>query len=158
MGWLQLNSWWQIFTLISKGELHGILLGMITWLVVQLKLENEQRHWHPLTILFEDWRYCTIRNRTPNQGDWRGWKGGGGGREEGLLLILKEKALLSYTYSWPKWYLFCIPGLKCCISFNCCKHTFFLSINHWIRKMILLALNIRSFHIPQWKISLPFHI
>lgn len=29
-GWLQLNSWWQIFTLISKEELQWILLGMIT--------------------------------------------------------------------------------------------------------------------------------
>ena len=125
MGWLQLNSWSQIFTLISKGELQGILLGMITWLVVQLKLEKEQRHWHPLTVLFEDWRYCTIRNRTPNQGDWEGWEGGGGKGGGGSYSSLKEKALLSYTCYWTKWYLFCIPGLKCCISFNCCKHTFF---------------------------------
>ena len=126
MGWMQLNSWWQIFTLISKGELHGILLGMITWWVVQLKLEREQRHWHPLTIFFEGWRYNTIRNRTPNQGDW-GWGGGGRGWKTGLLLILKENVLLSYTCYWPKWYLFCIPGLKCYISFNCCRHTVFIN-------------------------------
>ena len=64
--WFQKESW------------KGILLGMITWLMVQLKLEKERRHWHPLTILFEEQRYCTIRNRTPNQGDWGGGKGGGG--------------------------------------------------------------------------------
>ena len=55
--------------------------------------------------------------------------GGGGGRgwKTGLLLILKENVLLSYTCYWPKWYLFCIPGLKCYISFNCCRHTVFIN-------------------------------
>ena len=123
MGWLQLNSWWQIFTLISKGELQRILLGMITWLVVQLKLEKEQRHWHTLTVLFEDWRYCTIRNRTPNQGDWEGWEGGGGSYSS-----WKKRHSCRIPTLDPNGTLFCIyyiPGLKCCISFNCCKHTFF---------------------------------
>ena len=32
------------------------------------------------------------------------FRGGGGGR--GLLPVLKEKVLLSYTCYWPKWYLF----------------------------------------------------
>ena len=116
MGWLQLNSWSQIFTLISKGELHGILLGMITWLVVQLKLEKEQRHWHPLTVLFEDWDIAQsgteLRTRVIGKGGREE-----GGREEGALTHLERKGT-------PVVYL---PGLKCCISFNCCKHTFFIN-------------------------------
>ena len=157
MGWMQLNSWWQIFTLISKGELHGILLGMITWWVVQLKLEREQRHWHPLTIFFEGWRYNTIRNRTPNQGDWGWGGGGGGGGRRG-----------SYS-SWKKMYSCPIPAIDpngtsfAYLAWNATSlltavDTPFLSINHWTRKMTLLALQIRSFYIPQWNISLPFHI
>ena len=125
MGWLQLNSWWQIFTLISKGELQGILLGMITWLVVQLKTGKRTKTLASANSIV--WRLTILHNPEPNsEPRWLGRVGGrrGGGRR-GLLLILKEKALLSYTCYWPKWYLFCIPGLKCCISFNCCKHTFF---------------------------------
>ena len=118
--------------------------------------------------MFEEWRYCTIRNRTPNQGDW--------GRERGLLPILKEKVFLSFTCYWPKWCLLYIDinnktekrkaayPVSNATSLLTAVNKPFLSINHWPRKMILLPLYISLFYIPQWQISLvtlslvPFHI
>ena len=97
--WFQKESW------------KGILLGMITWLMVQL-------NWKKNEDTGIRWQYCLKSNDIAQSGtELRTRVIGEGGREEGALTHLERNGT-------PVVYL---PGLKCCISFNCCKHTFFIN-------------------------------
>ena len=83
-----------------------------------------------------------------------------------IPFLIKKKYPFGSIPSIDKWCPFHIPSLQLCISFNCCKCTFFMTwINLKPERFLEFSspkhasvIPSRPFNRSKWHISLPFHI